>query len=91
MSIRMRVCLQLEECNRWCAETSVQNQMEGRCLGAAGGGVGARTLGPDVDVPAGVSRDGVSVLSERHAEDVLGLLVFLPDTRRTHVRIYTLT
>jgi len=42
----------------------------------------SRTLGPDVDVAAGVSGDGVSVLGERHAQHVLGLVVFLVDGRR---------
>lgn len=36
-----------------------------------------QTFPPDVEVPARVAGDSVSVLSEGHAQDILGLLVFL--------------
>lgn len=36
-----------------------------------------RTFGPDVEVPTGVSCDGVSILSECHTQHILWFLVFL--------------
>lgn len=35
------------------------------------------TFAPDVDVSTGVSCDGISILSKRHTQHILWLLVFL--------------